>query len=110
MAEWLCGNVYVLPVHDIAVINRSLAKLGFRDHNYHKIWIPYYLERIRELGKDDVSLISDKYNSIGLSDTLIGGRHFFYKLGKRHQELSVEANGEKEVLLNRKYRSMQRLG
>lgn len=110
MAEWLCGNVYILPVHDIAVINRAIAKLGFRDHNYHKIWIPYYLERIQQLTKEDVSTISDNFNDIGMSDTQMGGRHFFYKLGKRFQELSVDSNGEKDMTERRKYRNIQRLG
>jgi hypothetical protein len=110
MAEWLCGYVYILPVHDIAVINRSISKLGFRDHNYHKIWIPYYLERISELTKEDISCISDNFNDIGMSDTQMGGRHFFYKLGQRFQELSVEANGENELNARRKYRNLQRLG
>ena len=110
MAEWLCSNVYILPVHDIAVINRSISKIGFRDHNYHKIWIPYYLERLGELTKEDISSISDNFNDIGMSDTQMGGRHFFYKLGKRFQELSVETNGEKGAVERRKYRKIQRLG
>ena len=110
VAEWLCGNVYILTVHDIASLNRSLAKLGFRDHNYHKIWIPYYLERIDQLAKDDVSLISDNFNAIGMSDTQMGGRHFFYKLGKRFQELSVDGNGDKEQRDRRKHRNLNRLG
>jgi hypothetical protein len=38
VAEWLCGNVYILPVHDVVSVNRALSKLGFKDHNYHKIW------------------------------------------------------------------------
>jgi hypothetical protein len=110
MAEWLCSNLYILPVHDIAVINRSISKLGFRDHNYHKIWIPYYLERLSELTKEDISSISDNFNDIGMSDTQMGGRHFFYKLGKRFQELSVETNGDKELTVRKKYRNIQRLG
>ena len=111
VAEWLCGNVYVLPVHDVVSINRAIAKLGFKDHNYHKIWIPYYLERLDTLVKDDITLISDNYNAIGMSDTLMGGRHFFYKLGKRFQELTVEANGDKEVNTQKKYRNLlRRLG
>ena len=110
LAEWLCGFVYMLPVHDIASLNRSLTKLGFRDHNYHKIWIPYYLERMGELMKDDISTISDNYNAVGMSDTLMGGRHFFYKLGKRFQELSAETSGDKAMAVTRKYRNLQRLG
>lgn len=110
IAEWLCGNVYILPVHDIATINRAIAKMGFRDHNYHKIWIPYYLERINEITKDDITLISDNYNSIGMNDTVMGGRHFFYRLGKRFQELTADTTGDEEVAVARKFRTMQRLG
>lgn len=110
IAEWLCGNVYILTVHDIATINRAIAKMGFRDHNYHRIWVPYYLERITEITKDDITLISDNYNSIGMNDTVMGGRHFFYRLGKRFQELTVDTTGDKEVSFTRKYRTMQRLG
>lgn len=110
LAEWLCGNVFILSVHDIATINRSIAKLGFKDHHYHKIWIPYYLERLKDLSKDDVGLISDNYNAIGMSDTQMGGRHFFYKLGKRFQELTIDSGGDKELSERRKFRSLQRLG
>lgn len=110
VAEWLCGNVYILPVHDIATINRAIAKLGFKDHNYHKIWIPYYIERLSELTKDDIALIQDNFNHIGMSDSQMGGRHFFYKLGKRFQELVIEENGDKELTTRRKYRNLQRLG
>jgi len=111
VAEWLCGNVYILPPQDIVTINRALGKLGFRDHNYHKIWVPYYLERLSELGKDDITSISENYNAIGMSDTLLGGRHFFYKLGKRFQELSVAQTGDKQLNIERKYRNLlQRLG
>ncbi len=110
LAEWLCGNVYILPVHDIATINRAIAKMGFRDHGYHKIWIPYYLERLSELTKEDVALIQDNFNHIGMSDTQMGGRHFFYKLGQRFQELTVEQNGDKELSTRRKFRNVQRLG
>jgi hypothetical protein len=110
IAEWLCGNVYILPVHDIATINRAVGKLGFKDHNYHKIWIPYYIERLPELTKDDIALIQDNFNHIGMSDTQMGGRHFFYKLGKRFQELVVGENGDRELTTRRKYRSLQRLG
>ena len=111
VAEWLCGNVYILPPQDIVTINRALGKLGFRDHNYHKIWVSYYLERLGELGKDDITSISDNYNAIGMSDTLLGGRHFFYKLGKRFQELSVAQTGDKQLNMERKYRNLlQRLG
>ena len=110
IAEWLCGNVFILPVHDIASINRALGRLGFKDHSFHKIWIPYYLERMDDITKDDISLISDTFNDIGMSDKLMGGRHFFYKLGKRFQELSVESNGEKELAVRRKFRTLQRLG
>jgi hypothetical protein len=111
LAEWLCANVYLMTVHDVARINRCLAKVGFRGHNYHKIWVPYYLERLGELGKDDIAAISETFNSIGMSDTLLGGRHFFYKLGKRFQELVVSENGDKQVNQTKKYRNLlQRLG
>ena len=111
IAEWLCNNVYILPVSDIAVINRSIAKLGFRDHSYHKIWVTYYLERIDELTKDDIACISETFNSVGMSDTILGGRHFFYKLGKRFQELTVNQSGDKEMNFNMKYRNLlQRIG
>jgi len=111
VAEWLCGNVYILPAQDIVTINRALGKLGFRDHNYHKIWVPYYLERLEGLSKDDITSISDNYNAIGMSDALLGGRHFFYKLGKRFQELSVAQTGDKQLNIDRKYRNLlQRLG
>jgi hypothetical protein len=63
-----------------------------------------------DITKDDISLISDTFNDIGMSDKLMGGRHFFYKLGKRFQELSVESNGEKELAVRRKFRTLQRLG
>jgi hypothetical protein len=103
--------VYILPAQDIVTINRALGKLGFRDHNYHKIWVPYYLERLDGLAKDDITSISDNYNAIGMSDTLLGGRHFFYKLGKRFQELSAAQTGDKQLNMDRKYRNLlQRLG
>ena len=110
VAEWLCGNVFILPVHDIATINRAVAKLGFKDHNFHKIWIPYYLERLTDLTKEDIALISENFNAIGMTDTQMGGRHFFYKLGKRFQELTVETNGDKEINERRKFRTLQRIG
>lgn len=111
IAEWLCSNVYILPVADIASINRSITKLGFRDHSYHKIWVTYYLERLDELDKNDITTISDNFNTIGMTDKLLGGRHFFYKLGKRFQDLTVEQSGDKELNTNMKYRNLlQRLG
>ncbi len=111
LAEWLCANVYVMTVKDVAILNRCLVNFGFRSHEYHKIWIPYYLERLSELSKNDISNISESFNSLGMSDTLLGGRHFFYKLGKRFQELTVTENGDKEVNQTKKYRNLlQRLG
>lgn len=111
LAEWLCANVYLMSVHDVATINRCLVNVGFRSHEYHKIWVPYYLERLEELNKDDIATISETFNAVGMSDTLLGGRHFFYKLGKRFQELTVSANGDKEVNQTKKYRNLlQRLG
>lgn len=111
LAEWLCANVYVMSVHDVAVLNRCLVNLGFRSHEYHKIWVPYYLERLNELSKTDIATISEAFNSVGMTDTLLGGRHFFYKLGKRFQELTVAENGDKEVNQTKKYRNLlQRLG
>ena len=111
VAEWLCGNVYILPTQDIVAINRAIGKLGFKDHNYHKIWVPYYLERLESISKEDITSISDNYNAIGMSDTLLGGRHFFYKLGKRFQELTVSQTGDKQLNMDRKYRNLiKRLG
>jgi hypothetical protein len=68
------------------------------------------LERLSELTKEDISSISDNFNDIGMSDTQMGGRHFFYKLGKRFQELSVETNGDTDLTVRKKYRNIQRLG
>jgi hypothetical protein len=111
VAEWLCGNVYILPTQDIVAINRAIGKLGFKDHNYHKIWVPYYLERLESMSKEDITSVSDTYNAIGMSDTLLGGRHFFYKLGKRFQELTVSQTGDKQLNIDRKYRNLiRRLG
>jgi hypothetical protein len=66
---------------------------------------------IIKYGKDDITLISDNFNAIGMSDTLLGGRHFFYKLGNRFQELTVESNGDKDLNAKKKYRNLlNRLG
>lgn len=90
-AEWICGNVYILSMREIVMMNSAFIKFNFKDKNYFKIWIPYFLERLNEeMTKEDISAITHTFNKCGFTDNEIG-RNFFYHLGKRFQELSVSS-------------------
>ena len=94
LCEWLCENVYVLEFSEVCAINRALAYMGVTDHNYFKIWVSYYQERLKEASMDDVKNIKDTYNKIKLRDNVIG-RDLFYGLGRRYQDLHVSGIDKK---------------
>ena len=86
--DWMCAHVFEFELSEVARINRYLIYNDVNDHNYCKIWVDYYLQRINEASKEDVRNIKDTFNKVKLYDNNIG-RDLFYALGKRFQALCV---------------------
>eukprot|EP00397_Hematodinium_sp_SG-2012_P033880 GEMP01036266.1.p1 GENE.GEMP01036266.1~~GEMP01036266.1.p1 ORF type:complete len:489 (+),score=91.19 GEMP01036266.1:137-1603(+) len=104
VTQWMCQNVYNISIQDVALINRWVADLGYSEHSYYEIFIPYFLDRIDDLTREDVRTIQDTYNKIKMDDEKLG-RHFFYMLGKRFQTEHVDAIGVKK-----KHGAIDRIG
>ena len=96
LQEWLCEHVYEFELSQVARINRYLIYNDINDHNYVKIWVDYYLQRMHQATKEDVRNIKDTFNKVKLYDNKIG-RDLFYALGKRYQALCVTAT-EKNIV------------
>ena len=95
--DWMCEHVYELELSQVAAINRYLVYNDVIDHEYLKIWVEYYLDRISEASKEDVRNITDTFNKAKLYDNEIG-RDLFYSLGKRFQALCVVPKQTREIV------------
>jgi len=104
VTKWMCANVYYLTVRDVAMINRWLADLGYSEHSYYEIFIPYFLERIDDLTRSDITAIEATYNKVKMDDEKMG-RHFFYTLGKKFQKEYIDRVGSKK-----KHTGIERIG
>ena len=95
MCSWLCEHVMTLEVRTVAQCCRALAQLGVNDHNFFKVFVPYFTERSRELAKSDIRNVKDTFNQLKLYDRKIG-RDLFFALGRRFQDLQREAGTDAE--------------
>jgi hypothetical protein len=98
LQDWMCGHVYELTLSQVAAINRYLVYNEVNDHNYVKIWVEYYLDRMREASRDDVVNIKDTCNKVKLRDWKIG-RDLFYALGRRYQDLSMKPDVNSKAIV-----------
>jgi len=92
VTQWACQNVYNISFQEVVRINRWLADLGYSEHSYYEIFVPFFLDNIEQATRDDVKHIADTYNKVKLDDEKLG-RHFFYTLGKRFQQEHVAKVG-----------------
>ena len=71
-------------------MNRHLVDLGFTEHDYYSVFVPFYLDpaRLAALERRDIHNIVETHNKARCGEKVLG-RHFFYKLGRRYQDVQV---------------------
>eukprot|EP00392_Amoebophrya_sp_AT5.2_P009917 g9948.t1 len=115
LAPWICKNVWLFDLSELIAVNRFLADLGYSDPGYYEVFIPFLSQRIQGMSRTDIQNTVDTYNKLRFTDDKLGGRQFFYRLGKRWQALYAKSCGQKAVdarrfLTTRRGELSQRIG
>jgi hypothetical protein len=92
MSSKVPKHVSGLTLAELSAINMHLAELGWSEHEYYMAFVPYLTDRVPDLSQEDITWIQNTYNKVRLFDRDMG-RHFFWSLGKRFQEIQASRSG-----------------
>ncbi|CAD7966765.1 unnamed protein product [Amoebophrya sp. A120] len=101
LSPWICANVWLFDLHELIQCNRYLADLGYSEFGYYQAFVPFLNQRTNLMTATDVQNVQDTYNKLKftdddfLTDNMMIGRQFFYRLGKRWQVLYAKQMRER---------------
>ncbi|CAD7955332.1 unnamed protein product [Amoebophrya sp. A25] len=114
LTPWICANVWLFSLSELVLTNRYLADLGYSEPGYYEVFIPFLSQRVHAMTREDVRNTVDCFNKLRFTDDMLGGRQFFYRLGKQWQTLYAKSMQEKAIAkkrsLNKRGEVVQRHG
>eukprot|EP00927_Polykrikos_kofoidii_P067233 TRINITY_DN62747_c0_g1_i1.p1 TRINITY_DN62747_c0_g1~~TRINITY_DN62747_c0_g1_i1.p1 ORF type:complete len:617 (+),score=100.38 TRINITY_DN62747_c0_g1_i1:40-1851(+) len=97
LQQWLCTNVHTLLLSDFVSINWHLVFMGCAEPEYLTMLVEQFYVAVNEISGEspidrltmtDIIALTHTYNKARLGEEQLG-RHFFWALGCRYQDLHV---------------------
>jgi len=112
LMQWVCQNFNTLYLSDLILVNRHLVAMWCCDQEYLKVFIPLFCNNLDALTKTDIMELTNTYNLVRIPDAELGwededtgkqysGRHFYWSLGRRFQQIRIDAQAGRQVDLRR---------
>eukprot|EP00386_Alphamonas_edax_P013978 GDKI01043017.1.p1 GENE.GDKI01043017.1~~GDKI01043017.1.p1 ORF type:complete len:600 (-),score=155.17 GDKI01043017.1:442-2241(-) len=85
LGQHICKRVHFFTPQQLARTLRALSYLDFPDEPFYRVFVPFFRERIEDLGSQDIKFLQDAFNKRKIQDS-----DFFWRLGKRFQTVQAD--------------------